>query len=354
MTHNDQNQRNHRHHENNSGGLTPPTIRIVRLSSREQVDLLPEKLAEFQRCNIPYLFDETAPDPDWAYVAAPVTTRAQWFTTALLENESSVVLCARGGYGASDILPLIPWEKLRLQKPKPKLVVGFSDTSALHSALWTQLGWQGLHGPMPATTLWPAGAIENPALSPDVTRLLDFLAGKTDTGSLPLTAATSGHNDQPNISGTLFGGCFSVLTNLIGTPYLPQNFVDHILFFEDIGEHPARLTRFWNQWLQADLLRGVRAVIWGSLTQMGQNIPDNPEFLIRQLAARCPDIPMFTSTGFGHVAPNWPLGVGARAVIAANGTENHRNSPELKWGFGSDKFNLKSNNSSNSNRGAIS
>lgn len=315
-----------------AGFSATKAIRIIRTSSREQTDLLPDKLAEFQRCRIPVLFEETKSDPEWAYVAAPAATRAQWFTTALLENESSVVLCARGGYGASDILPLVPWEKIRLQKPRPKLVVGFSDTSALHSALWTQLGWQGLHGPMPATTLWPAGAIENPEVAPDIAHLLDLLAGKTATGSLHLNPVGNHPQNSEAISGTLFGGCFSVLTNLIGTPYLPPNLRNSILFFEDIGEHPARIIRFWNQWLQAGLLRGVRAVIWGSLTQMGTNIPDNPAFLLEQLAARCPDVPMFSCPGFGHVAPNWPLGVGAQATVTGDETadpDTHR----LNWAF---------------------
>ena len=90
-----------------------PVIRIIRTSSREQNDLLPARIAEFQRAGIKVIFDDLPADPSWAYVAAPAELRARMLTTALLENESTVVLCARGGYGASDLLPILPWERLR-------------------------------------------------------------------------------------------------------------------------------------------------------------------------------------------------------------------------------------------------
>ena len=276
---------------------TRPAIRIIRASSREQQDLLPAKLREF-------------------------------------ENESSVVLCARGGYGASDVLPLLPWDQLRKNAATPKLLIGFSDTSALHSALWRQLGWVGLHGPMPATTLWPEGAIENRQISPDIGHLLELVSGQALGGGITLqgVAPHPGGQGAPTsrvLEGWLFGGCFSVLTNLIGTPYLPESFEGAILFFEDIGEHPARLARFVNQWEQAGLLRGVRAIVWGSLTQLGQNIPDCAPCVYSELTRRVGGIPTFHSSEFGHVAPNWPLGIGTRARIARTTDGTTR----LEWSF---------------------
>ena len=311
---------------------TLPTIRIIRTSSREQQDLLPAKLKEFEQAGIKVIFDDLPVDPDWAYVSAPAELRASLLTTALLEIESTVVMCARGGYGASDLLPLLPWRDLRKKAASPKLLVGFSDTSALHSALWHQLGWPGIHGPMPATSLWPEGAIGDHSLGPDVGCLLNLLGGRANGSSLGLEHLeypTDAGSGPIEVEGWLFGGCFSVLTNLIGTPYLPENLEGAILFFEDIGEHPARLGRFLNQWQQAGLLRGVKAIVWGTLTQLGQNIPDCAEFVYRELARRVGDIPSYRSGDFGHVAPNWPLGIGAHARIS----HGKKGNVILEWNF---------------------
>lgn len=293
-----------------------PVIRIIRTSSREQTDLLPGRIEEFQRAGIQVIFNDLPADPKWAYVAAPAELRARMLTTALLENETSVVMCARGGYGASDLLPLLPWDTLRKAAARPKMLVGFSDTSALHSALWHKLGWPGIHGPMPATSLWPEGAIETPGKQGDITRLLEIIHGQATGSQIALESIHSGGAGPVECRGWLFGGCFSVLTNLIGTPYLPASLEGAILFFEDIGEHPARLARFLNQWNQAGLLKGVRGVIWGTLTQLGQNIPDNAPFVYEELARRLGEIPCWKSRDFGHVAPNWPIGFGADARIS--------------------------------------
>ena len=312
---------------------TSPTtaIRIIRTSSREPQDLLPAKLKEFERQGMRVIFNDLPPDPEWAYVAAPAELRAKLLTTALLENESTVVLCARGGYGASDLLPLMPWDLLVKNAAHPKILVGFSDSSALHSALWQQLGWSGIHGPMPATSLWPEGAIDNPSNAPDITRLLDLIRGTVRGSSINLEYTSNGASPGPvEVDGWLFGGCFSVLTNLIGTPYLPTSFHGAILFFEDIGEHPARLARFLNQWQQAGLLDGVRAIVWGTLTQLGQNIPDCADFVYSELAKRVATTPSYRSRDFGHVAPNWPLGIGARAHIS----HSKKGAVKLEWNFG--------------------
>ncbi len=318
-------------HTVTSTSSTTTTIRIIRTSSREQQDLLPGKLKEFERAGFRVIFEDLPADPEWAYVAAPSELRAKLLSTALLENESTVVMCARGGYGASDLLPLLPWDLLRKKSAAPKLLIGFSDTSALHSALWQQLGWVSIHGPMPATSLWPEGAIGDHALAPDVGRLLDLISGNIHGSSVKLRHVHCHSSPGPvEVDGWLFGGCFSVLTNLIGTPYLPASFDGAVLFFEDIGEHPARLARFLNQWQQAGLLDGVRAIVWGTLTQLGQNIPDCSDFVYAELAKRVGHIPSYRSNEFGHIAPNWPLGIGARAKISHSKT----GAVKLEWNFG--------------------
>ena len=285
------------------------TLRIIRPSSREPADLLGPRLDELAAAGFEVLHDEIPRDPDWPYTAAPTAERAQALAAALTESRSDFVLCARGGYGASDLLPRLDWSQLA--SAKPKLVVGFSDVSALHSALYTRLGWPGLHAPMPATTLWRKDGQED-----DVGQLLallkTFQADGTATGSLAVQPV--GTSEAAPLVGPLFGGCFTVLTNLIGTPYFPRSLAGHVVFIEDTGEHPARLMRALNQWLLAGVLDGARALVVGYLRDLGDKIPDCAPFVYQQFAARVP-VPVYATPLFGHTSPNHPLLIGADAVL---------------------------------------
>lgn len=282
-------------------------IRVIRPSSREQNDLLKARIAELTKIGFEVLYEDLPGDPDWLYVSAAAASRAHALQAALAENGTTAVLCARGGYGASDLLPLINWDRLR--DCTPKLIVGFSDISALHSAVFTKLGWPSLHGPMPATSLWRNGDD-----SRDIDQLIEILRKTSKQEAISGSLDVDGPNVP--IAGRLFGGCFSVLTNLIGTDYFPKSLAGCILFLEDTDENPGRLMRALNQWVQAGLLNGVRALLIGHLRNLGENIRDSAPFVYEQFARRS-GVPTFRSTDFGHTSPNFPLMLGSIGRIEA-------------------------------------
>jgi muramoyltetrapeptide carboxypeptidase len=218
--------------------------------------------------------------------------------------DAQVVFAGRGGYGASDLLPLIPWEKLK--GLAPRCLVGFSDITALHSAFWTKLGWSGLHGPMVGSPLWGLNSSE------DIAALLSLIEhGQPPRGMLRISpCARAATDSRKALKGWLFGGCFSVLTNLIGTPYLPASLAGAILLFEDTGENCGRLLRYWNQWLQSGLLQGVEGVVWGRFTQLEGTVSEGETRA--ELSRRSP-LPCWTSEDFGHCSPNFPFLIGATA-----------------------------------------
>jgi len=287
-----------------------PILRIIRPSSREIKDLLASRIPGLESRGFGVLYDELLSDADWTYSAGTAELRAQALVEALREPGSDFVLCARGGYGASDLLPLLPWSELA--QLQPKLLIGFSDVSAIHAAFYSQLGWRGLHGPMPATTLWnDVDGTNTDDIDALINNLQHWLTGSC-SGSIPISTITGvlpGH-----LRGRLFGGCFTVLTNLIGTPYFPRSLADHIVFIEDTDEHPARLMRALNQWIQSGALNGVKAVVVGHLRNLGTQIPDCAPFVMQQFAKRL-DVPVFHSPLFGHTQPNYPMMIGAEAAI---------------------------------------
>jgi len=279
-------------------------VQIIQIASKNPKGLLEKRLQDFKNAGLHVQHTPIKSSQNqWPYTVAPLATRSQLLNEALLDRKVRYLWCARGGYGVSDLLPLIPWDTLK--KMPPKITLGFSDISALQSALYTQLGWPSVHAPMPATSLWEQNSPEN------INRLLDSLNQSKISGTNEVTAI--GRPNDAAITGTLFGGCLSVLTNLIGTPYLPNTLNDHILFFEDIDENPGRIFRNLNQWQQAGMLKNCKAIILGVFSNCA---PANQEqeLIYQEFPNRC-NIPVFSSSEFGHIAINHPVGLGVSATI---------------------------------------
>jgi len=277
------------------------SIRILEPSGPPENEVLSRNLKAVREQGFEVEYTPCPVDANARLEADGIEIRLGAFQSALAGN-SRYLLSARGGYGASELLSRLDWDALA--KDLPRILIGFSDISALQSALYARLDWPSLHGPMPGSPLWQGGE--------DVTALLGLLkSGDRWTGSISVTPVSKAPGLE--CQGRLFGGCLSVLSNLVGTPNLPSDLSGHILFFEDTGESAPRLLRYWRQWLDAGLLRGVNAVVFGRFTEMGSTV-ETDSWAVTELAARTP-CPVFSSRDFGHVTPNMPLAIGAQAEI---------------------------------------
>jgi muramoyltetrapeptide carboxypeptidase len=287
-------------------------IRMIRPSGHEHPDELKKNSEHLREVGVDVIVTTTNLDPSLPYKASNTQARAEELNEVLSSGEANFAWCARGGYGCSEIIAALDYERIRASKNFP-LVVGFSDISALHSALYSKIGRLGIHGPMLGSELWPKDRDKNSWDS--LERLLESLA---PGGKVPLE-----NPESLSISGKLFGGCFSVLTNLIGTEYFPK-LDDHILFFEDIGENHGRLTRMLSQWKLSGCLEGVKAVVVGQFIQSGTSLVDEREQTeVHRLFEERIDVPVLRSDYFGHGVTNHPMGVGFEAHIV---------NQELRWG----------------------
>lgn len=218
---------------------------------------------------------------------------------ALCAGDDADILCVRGGYGTSDLLPCIPYGQLQ----HAKRIIGYSDISALHSALWTRCGFVGISAAMPGSSAW--GDMQSAAMQ----TLLGIMRGEVSCGQVAVEALAD-YGDR-EVSGTLFGGCFSVLTNLLATDYFPRTLAGHILFFEDINESMWRLLRYLNQWRYSGILQGVRAIVLGRFEQFEGSLTRlHAEWRTRV------DCPVYTTADFGHSVPLTPLPVGGWGKIS--------------------------------------
>lgn len=188
------------------------------------------------------------------FLAGSDERRAEEFNAALADPEVRAIWAARGGYGASRIVPDL--DKAAMHRD-PKVIIGFSDITALH--LWAaKLGFQSMHAPV-VTQLGELGA-------EDREWAMDMLLGKLAS---PVLADTLG-DLSAEIQGPLLGGNLSLLAHLCGTELAPD-YSQTLCILEDIGEKPYAIDRYVTQLLQqSNGLGTAAAVLLGDFTNCGE------------------------------------------------------------------------------------
>jgi len=250
------------------------------------------------------------------YLAGTDEERAAGVNMMFADPAVRLVLAVRGGWGSARILPLLDYGAMRAD---PKVLVGFSDVTALHLALQSQrVGFATIHGPNAASS-WPSAAWE-----PLRALLFD---GATPTYGPPPPAADRLVDRAARIStlrggtaqGRLIGGNLTVLAALAGTPYLPD-FTGAILFLEDTNESQYRIDRMLTQLHLAGILSRVAGVVFGQCTNCtdpgGYGNFTLFQVLEQHLAPL--GVPAFQGALIGHIGQQVSLPVGARCRIDAD------------------------------------
>ena len=231
------------------------------------------------------------------YFAGSDASRAEQLRAAIENPEVDAILCARGGYGATRLLPEFDPADIAAAN---KTLVGFSDITALH-ALWARAGVRSIHAPMVASL---AKASEHV-----IAEWFRTLEGRDGPESWKVETMVAG-----SAEGRLFGGNLAVLASLVGTPYAPP-LEGCVLFLEDVGERPYRVDRVLTSLRQAGWLQRCAGFVIGAFTE-GDPGPDGVSIddVIRD---RLGDLGVPVVTGFpaGHIDDNEPLTFGALAHI---------------------------------------
>ncbi|MCS7032642.1 MAG: LD-carboxypeptidase [Phycisphaerae bacterium] len=178
-----------------------------------------------------------------------------------------VVWCARGGYGAARLLPLLDRLTAERGLPPRKLLVGYSDVTVAHEYVRNRWNWSTLHAAMPAAAGFPLLPVADlAATAAAVARkpAIDWpwrhtrLRWVTPPPPSPLEAP-------------LIGGNLSLWQCLAGTPYAPPR-RPHILFLEDLGEKFYRIDRMMTHLDQSGLLDTCVAIVLGDFTDCNDEV----------------------------------------------------------------------------------
>jgi muramoyltetrapeptide carboxypeptidase len=225
--------------------------------------------------------------------------RAQLLTQLFMDESVSAIMCARGGYGSLRVLPLLDYDMI---KQHPKAVVGFSDITALLSALTERCGWVTFHGPMIATL---------PEMDADSARSLfsalsaDFPMIIKPAGGVPLRPGTA--------TGPVIGGNLTTLCHLIGTPYEPI-WEGRILFIEERGEALYRIDRMLTHLKLAGCLNRLAGLVIGGFE--GIEIMTDVWRVVMSVTQSA-HYPIAGGFPFGHGARNETVPVGFWATFDA-------------------------------------
>lgn len=233
------------------------------------------------------------------YLAGDDSRRLSELLEALADPHVDAIVCARGGFGATRILPGIGEGLVHAAN---KLLVGFSDITALH-AVWAEAGVRSVHAPMVAAL--------GRASEPVRLQWIDTIEHPGKARHWDLVPLNSRRHSE---AGVLTGGNLAVLGALLGTDYQPR-LSGRILFIEDVGERPYRVDRVLTSMKQAGCFEGLAGLVVGAFTE-GEPGPDGitTEEVIASHFAAAP-YPVLTGFPAGHIDENEAIPFGSLARI---------------------------------------
>ncbi len=223
-----------------------------------------------------------------------------------LYSDSKIIWCLRGGYGSARLL-----EKLsKLKKPKTaKILIGYSDITALHLFLNQKWGWSSIHGPM--ITSFSDAQFEKKCLA-EIKNLLFSSKDQKEFKFLPLNPFAE--LTKTKITGELIGGNLAMVQSLIGTSF-ELKAKDKIIFLEDINEKGYQVDRMLNHLCMSGALANAKAIVLGDFSGGDESSGENYVPFALTRFSLMQKIPVYRSSEFGHGKINRPLVCGRKYSI---------------------------------------
>ena len=248
------------------------------------------------------------------FFSATDKERASDLNEMFARDDVQAIICARGGYGCARILPYLDYD---LIEDNPKTLIGFSDVTALHYAIYKNCNLITFHGPVSISTFskFCVKNFEDVLMNP--------------TFELNLVNSTSSNNYNPygittisegTAKGELIGGNLTLATSLIGTEY-DVDYSGKIIFLEEFLEEPYRIDRMLTQMIQAGKFVDVQGIALG-VFKLCESNKTNPSFnnsytLMEVLKDRLGNlgIPVIYGLSFGHIVDKFTIPIGIEAEL---------------------------------------
>ncbi|MES2018201.1 MAG: LD-carboxypeptidase [Pseudomonadota bacterium] len=230
------------------------------------------------------------------------------------DRDIKAIWCIRGGSGCISLLARLDYGLIRAH---PKILLGYSDITALHLAIYRHAGLVTFHGPVASsshadyTTDHLLALLMDPQPVSTIAMALENRVRAQDEPHYAIRTATHG-----TASGRLLGGNLSLVSALTGTPY-GADFRKAILFLEEVNEEPYRIDRWMTQLDLAVGLRHAAAVMIGVCENCGPKddelsltLDETLDQHLKPLA-----IPAVSGYSFGHIRNQFTLPMGIKARL---------------------------------------
>ncbi|HPG39357.1 MAG TPA: LD-carboxypeptidase [bacterium] len=245
----------------------------------------------------------------FGYLAGEDELRLADLNAMLRNAEIRAIFCSRGGYGAPRILEGIDY---RAARKHPKILLGYSDITALQLALYHRAGLVSFSGPMVAIDIND----KIPYFTEN--RLWNILSGNHETviNFTDFAAPVKIYHHGVAV-GRLLGGCLSVISGMLGAPYLPD-FKNAVLLLEDVGEDLYKIDRYFSQLYHAGILQQVQGVILGDFVDCQNRKPGDPgpdfDDIVYYYTQKT-GVPVVGNIPYGHGQVKLTLPIGSRVRL---------------------------------------
>jgi muramoyltetrapeptide carboxypeptidase len=255
----------------------------------------------------------------FGYVGGTIDERLEDLHAAFSDPEAKAVFPVRGGYGSGQLLDRIDYDLIRRN---PKMLLGYSDITALHLAIARKCNMVTFHGPtlLSSFTDYTVDHLRRALFDP---RPLGSLTNPHETNKL--RPAHKLRTVRPGrASGRLIGGNLSLVLATMGTPYEIDT-RGRILFIEDVDEQPYSIDRMLTNLRLAGKLQAAAGIVFGECQDCAPR-DYKPSFsagtlLLGEVLAEILgklNIPVLSGLTIGHTADQLTLPESLMATLDAD------------------------------------
>lgn len=248
----------------------------------------------------------------YGYLAGSDLERASDINDMINNPLVKMIIAGRGGYGVTRILDKIDYKSLR---KNPKIIIGFSDITALNFAISKKCKLVNFTGAMPGVDFWD---LENiPTMTEDY--FWRCITSTKPLGVIKQNIEMKTRKKGETI-GKLFAGNLTLIASICGSKYFP-NLKNQLLLIEEIGEEPYRVDRLLSQLFNSNHLKNLSGLLFGAFTD-AKPLKISVESLsiddvINHYANKF-NLPCISNVEYGHIYPKLTLPIGVKSSLNAS------------------------------------
>src|SRR5258708_846154 len=242
------------------------------------------------------------------YLAGADQARADDINKAFTDKSVAAVHAIRGGWGSARLLPYLDYDAIRRN---PKVLIGYSDITALLLSIHAKTGLVTFHGPI-GLGRWDPYSLEyykRVLFNGEQVTYTNKQGISPERNSLTQVEFRTQTITPGKARGILLGGNLTVLTTILGSPYLPE-WEDAILFCEDVREDLYRVDRMLTQLKLAGVLGKIKGFVFGGCSECGPGDGNYGALTLEEIFTdhiKPLGVPAWQGALIGHPQPQWPL-----------------------------------------------